>query len=221
MADYGFGRGPQDDFGRLVSEALDKAWLHRSLIWKVALAVAAVIVLFTSYYQIEPDEVGVVTRYARFHRVVNPGPHLRLPLGIERVQKVPVERQLKQEFGFRTVRSGGGVGVPQGREDLGRGDHADRRSQRRHGRVDRAVQDLRSLQVPVQAARRGGDLPHDDRGGHAPGGRRPQRDRAVDRGPRGHRLAGQGDPVRDVPAVTTTASSSSNWCCRTWIRPSR
>jgi membrane protease subunit HflK len=106
MADYGFGRGPQDDFGRLVSEALDKAWLHRSLIWKVALAVAAVIVLFTSYYQIEPDEVGVVTRYARFHRVVNPGPHLRLPLGIERVQKVPVERQLKQEFGFRTVRSG-------------------------------------------------------------------------------------------------------------------
>jgi membrane protease subunit HflK len=68
--------------------------------------VVALIVLATSYYQIEPDEVGVVTRYARFHRVVNPGPHLRLPLGIERVQKVPVERQLKQEFGFRTMRSG-------------------------------------------------------------------------------------------------------------------
>ena len=48
----------------------------------------------------------MVTRFGRFVRITNPGPHLRLPLGIERVQKVPVERQLKQEFGFRTVRSG-------------------------------------------------------------------------------------------------------------------
>jgi membrane protease subunit HflK len=106
MADNGFGWGQQDDFGRFVSQARDQVSRYRSLIWKVALAVVALIVLATSYYQIEPDEVGVVTRYARFHRVVNPGPHLRLPLGIERVQKVPVERQLKQEFGFRTMRSG-------------------------------------------------------------------------------------------------------------------
>jgi modulator of FtsH protease HflK len=106
MADNGFGWGQQDDFSRFVSQARDQVARHRSLIWKAALVVAALIVLATSYYQIEPDEVGVVTRYARFHRVVNPGPHLRLPLGIERVQKVPVERQLKQEFGFRTMRSG-------------------------------------------------------------------------------------------------------------------
>jgi membrane protease subunit HflK len=36
-------------------------------------------------------------------RSTSPGPHAKLPFGIERVQKVPVERQLKQEFGFRTV----------------------------------------------------------------------------------------------------------------------
>jgi membrane protease subunit HflK len=106
MADNGFGWGQQDDFSRFVSQARDQFSRYRSLIWKGALVVVALIVLATSYYQIEPDEVGVVTRYARFHRVVNPGPHLRLPLGIERVQKVPVERQLKQEFGFRTMRSG-------------------------------------------------------------------------------------------------------------------
>ena len=29
-----------------------------------------------------------------------------MPLGIERVRKVPIQRQLKEEFGFRTVRAG-------------------------------------------------------------------------------------------------------------------
>ena len=47
----------------------------------------------------------MVTRFGRFVRSTNPGPHAKLPFGIERVQKVPVERQLKQEFGFRTTRA--------------------------------------------------------------------------------------------------------------------
>ncbi|HYN02952.1 MAG TPA: FtsH protease activity modulator HflK, partial [Vicinamibacteria bacterium] len=32
-------------------------------------------------------------------------PHLKLPFGIETVTKVPVQRQLKMEFGFRTIRA--------------------------------------------------------------------------------------------------------------------
>jgi modulator of FtsH protease HflK len=79
---------------------------RRALITKLALGVAALLVAATAYYQVEPDEVAVVTRFGRFVRITNPGPHIRLPLGIERVQKVPVERQLKQEFGFRTIRGG-------------------------------------------------------------------------------------------------------------------
>jgi membrane protease subunit HflK len=66
---------------------------------------AVVLLASTSYYQVEPDEVAVVTRFGRFVRITPPGPHGRLPLGMERVQKVPVERQLKQEFGFRTLHS--------------------------------------------------------------------------------------------------------------------
>jgi membrane protease subunit HflK len=66
-------------------------------------ALAVIILVATSYYQVEPDEIAVVTRFGRFVRVTGPGPHGRLPLGMERVQKVPVERQLKQEFGFRTL----------------------------------------------------------------------------------------------------------------------
>jgi membrane protease subunit HflK len=39
-------------------------------------------------------------------RTSEPGPHLKLPFGIETVTKVPVQRQLKMEFGFRTTRGG-------------------------------------------------------------------------------------------------------------------
>jgi membrane protease subunit HflK len=63
----------------------------------------------TSYYQVEPDQVGVVRRLGKFVGTTDPGPHFRIPFGIERVQKVPVQRQLKMEFGFRT-RCGGGDG---------------------------------------------------------------------------------------------------------------
>jgi membrane protease subunit HflK len=69
------------------------------------LAIAAVLLLFTAYYQVEPEEVGVVQRFGAFVRTSGPGPHLKLPLGIERVTKVPVQRQLKMEFGFRTLRA--------------------------------------------------------------------------------------------------------------------
>jgi membrane protease subunit HflK len=101
-----FDWGSPDDIGRLAGQIRDQLLRRRSLMWKVALALGLVLVFSTAYYQVEPDEVGVVTRFSRFVRTTSPGPHLRLPLGIENVQKVPVQRQLKQEFGFRTLRSG-------------------------------------------------------------------------------------------------------------------
>ena len=55
--------------------------------------------------QVEPDEVGVILRLGRYMGTVEPGPHFRLPFGIDRVSKVPVQRQLKAEFGFRTTRA--------------------------------------------------------------------------------------------------------------------
>jgi membrane protease subunit HflK len=73
----------------------------------IVAGLAALILLFTSYYQVEPDEVGVVQRFGAFVRTSEPGPHLKLPFGIESVTKVPVLRQLKMEFGFRTLRGAG------------------------------------------------------------------------------------------------------------------
>ncbi|MCX7725783.1 MAG: FtsH protease activity modulator HflK [Chitinispirillaceae bacterium] len=61
-----------------------------------------VLLIFSSLVTVEPEEVGVVLRFGKFVRIVNPGLNVKLPLGIEKVYKVPVERQLKLEFGFRT-----------------------------------------------------------------------------------------------------------------------
>jgi membrane protease subunit HflK len=72
----------------------------------ILIALAALLLLSTTYYQVEPDEVAVIQRFGRFDRTADPGPHLKLPFGIETATKVPVQRQLKMEYGFRTSRPG-------------------------------------------------------------------------------------------------------------------
>lgn len=63
--------------------------------------------LWTSVHTVAPEEEGVVTQLGKFTRTVQPGLNLIMPFGIERIHKIPVQRQLKQEFGFRTVSTSG------------------------------------------------------------------------------------------------------------------
>ena len=72
-----------------------------ALVALVVLAVAG----FSTLYQVQPEEVGVVLRFGRYVRTTEPGLRARIPF-VEEVRKVPVQRQLKQEFGFRTVEAG-------------------------------------------------------------------------------------------------------------------
>ena len=75
----------------------------------IGLVVAGILILILlvgSFYQIEPEEMGVILRFGKFVRTTGPGLHLKIPLGIEKLTKVPVQRQLKMEFGFRTARAG-------------------------------------------------------------------------------------------------------------------
>ena len=88
---------------RAAREVWNRLRTSRRVVFVVLSIVVAIATLVSSYYQVEPDEVGMVTRFGRFVRSTGPGPHGKLPFGVEKVQKVPVERQLKQEFGFRTV----------------------------------------------------------------------------------------------------------------------
>ncbi len=60
----------------------------------------------TSFYQIDPDEMGVVQRFGRYVRTTPPGLRMKFPFGIETVQKVKVKHVFKEEFGFRTVQAG-------------------------------------------------------------------------------------------------------------------
>jgi len=69
-------------------------------------AILLVVLLFSGFFTISPEEVGVVLRFGKYTRTVSPGLNFKIPFGIEAVTKVPVERQLKQEFGFRTARAG-------------------------------------------------------------------------------------------------------------------
>jgi len=72
----------------------------------LAVAVVALIILFTSFYQIGADEVGVIKRFGAYVTTTQPGLHLKIPFGIDTLIKVKVQRVLKEEFGFRTVRAG-------------------------------------------------------------------------------------------------------------------
>jgi len=72
----------------------------------VILVLLALIIVTSSFYTIDPEEVGVVLRFGKYTRQAEPGLNFKLPLGIETVTKVPVQRQLKEEFGFRTLQPG-------------------------------------------------------------------------------------------------------------------
>ncbi len=77
----------------------------KALRWTIGI-VLLLIFFFSSWFTIEPEEVGVVLRLGKYVRTVDPGLNFKWPFGIETVYKVPVQRQLKQEFGFRTLKPG-------------------------------------------------------------------------------------------------------------------
>lgn len=63
------------------------------------------ILLWSSWFTVQPEETGVVQRFGAVVRTVGPGLHFKLPYGVETVRLVPTARVLKEEFGFRTVAS--------------------------------------------------------------------------------------------------------------------
>lgn len=74
--------------------------------WRIiATVLFIVIILLLSIFQIRTEEVGVVTQFGRYVRQVEPGLNFKIPF-VESVYKVPVERQQKLEFGFRTTTPG-------------------------------------------------------------------------------------------------------------------
>ena len=73
---------------------------------KIFILLFVLIVIVTSLRQVGPEEEGVILFLGRYSRTVQPGLNYIIPFGLERMYKIPVQRQLKQEFGFRTVAAG-------------------------------------------------------------------------------------------------------------------
>jgi membrane protease subunit HflK len=57
---------------------------------------------YTSVFTVDPEERAVVLRFGKVDRDVGQGLHFKLPFFMDQEFKVPVQRQLKLEFGFRT-----------------------------------------------------------------------------------------------------------------------
>ncbi len=70
------------------------------------LALLGLLIIWSSIFTVQPEEVGVVMTFGKFTRQAEPGLSVKWPYPIQTVTKVPVQRQLKQEFGFRTQRVG-------------------------------------------------------------------------------------------------------------------
>ena len=76
--------------------------------YKGAIGIAVVIILlvltgYTAVFTVDPEEKAVVLRFGKENRIVGQGLHYKLPFFMEQEYKVPVQRQLKLEFGFRTA----------------------------------------------------------------------------------------------------------------------
>jgi len=76
--------------------------------WIVPIVVLVILLasLGSLFYTVEPDEVGVIQRFGKYVKSTSPGLHMKLPFGIETVKKVRVTHVFKEEFGFKTLRSG-------------------------------------------------------------------------------------------------------------------
>ncbi|MDQ7784132.1 MAG: FtsH protease activity modulator HflK [Desulfomonilaceae bacterium] len=93
----------QPDFDEILTQ-VGRKWqdLRPSFFW-VLLVFAVLILLWSCWFTVQPEETGIVQRFGKVVRTATPGLHFKWPYGIETVALVPTARVLKEEFGFRTL----------------------------------------------------------------------------------------------------------------------
>jgi membrane protease subunit HflK len=93
------------DFNQYYNNRKPPGWKKYMPYYKYAvISIFMVVLLLMTFFQIRPEEVGVITRFGKYIRKEESGLHYKIPI-LERVYKVAVERQHKEEFGFRTTSS--------------------------------------------------------------------------------------------------------------------
>ena len=72
----------------------------------IIIGIVVLTMIWSSFYSVGPDEVGVILRFGKYVRTAPSGLHMKLPFGIEKVSKPKIRKRFTQEFGFRTVKPG-------------------------------------------------------------------------------------------------------------------
>ena len=78
----------------------------RNLILIFMAIIVLLVALLTSFYTVETNEQAVILRFGKYHQTTEAGFHFKLPFGIDKVHKRPVDLQYRETFGYR---SQGGV----------------------------------------------------------------------------------------------------------------
>lgn len=99
MADNPFGGGGKG--GQSLNLPPELQRLRKLPFVKILLALVVLVLAFNAFYTIEPEEQGIVLRFGKFTDITDPGLHFKIPM-VDQVIKVPTQRQLKEEFGYRT-----------------------------------------------------------------------------------------------------------------------
>ncbi|MFP4164591.1 MAG: FtsH protease activity modulator HflK [Chitinispirillaceae bacterium] len=99
-----FARGEDDMNSSRNSGNVKVPKFRKGSIITGALTVITLWLLYSAAYTIDPEEVGVVLRFGEYVRTSSPGLNFKIPLA-ETLKKVPIRRQLKEEFGYRTTKA--------------------------------------------------------------------------------------------------------------------
>ena len=86
-------------------EVKNSVTLNAKKIINIGIILLVAIIILSGFYVVQAENVGVILRFGKYTKTTEPGLHLKIPV-IDKVYQVAVERQLKEEFGFRTLKAG-------------------------------------------------------------------------------------------------------------------
>lgn len=96
------------DFEDLLERRPDAETVRRATYGVLVLIglVAIVTLVMTMFCRVDASEQGIVLRFGKHVRTIDPGLQMKMPWPIEQVYTVPVRRVQTLEFGFNTVAAG-------------------------------------------------------------------------------------------------------------------
>ncbi|MDR2051269.1 MAG: FtsH protease activity modulator HflK [Deltaproteobacteria bacterium] len=109
----GGGRGGGRGIGRM-GDAFRQFRRTRLPAIRIILILVLLGWLASGIFIVDSAEIGVITRFGAYNRVVDPGPHYHLPFPIEEAVTPKVHHVQRVEIGFRTLRSSTGQNAVRG-----------------------------------------------------------------------------------------------------------